>query len=79
MQAAKSIQKRGSFISGFKKHWRLLVFALPALVYIIIFHYLPMYGIVIAFEDFKPYIPASGARACHRHRVGGLGRGRRHD
>lgn len=61
MQAAKSIQKRGSFISGFKKHWRLLVFALPALVYIIIFHYLPMYGIVIAFEDFKPYMGYMGS------------------
>lgn len=37
------------------RHWQLYVLILPALLYIIIFHYLPIYGIIIAFEDFKPY------------------------
>ena len=33
--------------------WQLYVMVLPALVYIIMFHYKPMYGITIAFKDFS--------------------------
>lgn len=37
-----------------KKHWQLyLVFLIP-LAYIIIFHYVPMYGVTLAFKDFSP-------------------------
>ncbi|NOU76869.1 ABC transporter permease subunit [Paenibacillus sp. LMG 31458] len=34
------------------KNWELYVFALPAIAYFIIFHYIPLYGIQIAFKDF---------------------------
>ena len=34
--------------------WQLYVLILPAFVYIILFHYLPMYGIVIAIQDYNP-------------------------
>ncbi|MCJ8008507.1 ABC transporter permease [Lederbergia wuyishanensis] len=34
------------------KSWQLYVFLLPALTYFIIFHYIPMYGVQIAFKDF---------------------------
>jgi putative aldouronate transport system permease protein len=33
----------------------LYVMILPGLLYFIIFKYLPMFGLVIAFQDFKPY------------------------
>jgi len=33
--------------------WQLYLLILPALVYLIIFNYLPMYGVQIAFRDFK--------------------------
>jgi len=33
--------------------WQLYLLILPALVYIVIFNYLPMYGVQIAFRDFK--------------------------
>lgn len=36
-----------------RKNWLLYLFLLPALVYIIIFQYAPLYGIQIAFRDFK--------------------------
>lgn len=36
-----------------RQRWQLLVFVLPAFLYILIFDYRPMYGIVIAFQDFK--------------------------
>ncbi len=35
-----------------KRHWRLYVLITPVLVYFAIFHYLPMYGVQIAFKDF---------------------------
>jgi putative aldouronate transport system permease protein len=33
--------------------WQLYLLILPAMVYIVIFNYLPMYGVQIAFRDFK--------------------------
>lgn len=44
-----------------RRHWRLLVFVVPALTYIVIFHYLPIYGVIIAFEDFKPHLGYMGS------------------
>ncbi|MFK7695235.1 ABC transporter permease [Paenibacillus sp. HJGM_3] len=34
------------------KNWELYAFALPTLAYFIIFHYIPMYGVQIAFKDY---------------------------
>ena len=33
--------------------WQLFVLLLPGLAYLIIFHYLPMYGVQIAFKDYR--------------------------
>lgn len=40
-----------------KKNYVLYLLLLPAVIYIILFHYAPMYGIQMAFRD---YIPAKG-------------------
>ena len=34
----------------------LWLLAVPAIVYYILFHYLPMYGLLIAFKDFSPFL-----------------------
>ena len=34
--------------------WQVYLLILPVLVYILIFNYAPMYGIVMAFQNFKP-------------------------
>ena len=44
---SKSIWKR------IRKCWQLYLFILPALLYILLFCYKPMYGILIAFKDFS--------------------------
>ena len=40
-----------------RHNWQLYLIFLPALVYYIVFHYAPMYGVQIAFRN---YIPAKG-------------------
>ncbi len=37
-----------------RKYWQLYLCLIPVLAYFIIFHYLPMYGVQIAFRDFNP-------------------------
>jgi len=39
---------------NFKKTWILYVFVLPPMLYLFILHYIPLYGIQIAFKNFKP-------------------------
>ena len=44
---------RASFLVSFKKHWRLHVLALPVLVYLLIFSYAPMFGVILGFENYS--------------------------
>ena len=49
-------QKNNTFLSGFKgykKHGALVLMFLPVIAYFIIFKYIPMYGLTIAFKDYK--------------------------
>lgn len=46
-------QKRRRLVRALKRNWVLYVFLLPSLVYIILFCYWPMYGLQIAFRNFK--------------------------
>lgn len=39
--------------SYLKNNWQLYVLILPAVIYFFIFNYLPLYGIQIAFKDYK--------------------------
>jgi len=41
------------FIKEIKKNWELILLALPAIILLILFKYLPMAGIIIAFEDYQ--------------------------
>lgn len=41
------------FVYSLRNHWQLYVLVLPAVLYFFIFNYLPMYGIQIAFKDYK--------------------------
>ena len=41
-------------IAYLARAWPLYVMLLPALVHLAVFHYYPMYGVVIAFQDFNP-------------------------
>lgn len=53
---AHAVNMTSSRFNKLKKNvllnWRLYVFLLPALIYFTVFHYIPMYGVQIAFKDF---------------------------
>lgn len=53
LQGAVS-DRRGSTLSrrNIRKHRGLLLMLVPALVYYVVFHYVPMYGAQIAFRDY---------------------------
>ena len=45
--------RRESLFSRFIHQWQIQVFALAGILYLILFSYLPMFGIVIAFKSYK--------------------------
>src|SRR5437763_1788885 len=49
------------FRREFTRNKELYLIALPVIAYYIIFHYLPMYGAIIAFKDFTPAAGISGS------------------
>lgn len=55
------VVKKKSFVQIFKKNWQLYIFILPALLYFLIFHYGPMYGIQIAFKNYVPSLGIWGS------------------
>ena len=45
--------KKWNSLSMLKKNWVCYLFVLPMLLYVILFSYVPMYGIQLAFKDFR--------------------------
>ena len=44
--------KKSGWKKDFKRHKMLYLLSLPTLIFLIIFHYIPIYGIQLAFKDF---------------------------
>ncbi len=56
--AGVSAGRLGQRLSWPRRLWRdrvLLLLALPGLALLVVFHYLPWLGNVVAFEDYQPY------------------------
>lgn len=56
MQQAQQItqqKRKGSFGRYVRMHPWLYLMMIPGLLYILLFHYVPMYGVVIAFQKFN--------------------------
>ncbi len=51
----------GGFIGIIKHNWRLYVLMLPALAWLAVFMYRPMYGVLLAFKDYKPKLGITGS------------------
>ncbi len=48
--------------NSFKSTWMLYLLVLPAVVYIFLFSYMPMYGVQIAFRNFRPSKGITGSK-----------------
>ncbi|MBE7683223.1 MULTISPECIES: ABC transporter permease [Paenibacillus] len=46
-------KRQHPFIKSLKKHWELYLLVLPPVLYLLIFKYIPMVGVQIAFKDFS--------------------------
>jgi len=49
----KKVKKKDSWAKDFKKNWQVYLTFIPAFVFFVVLSYIPMYGIVMAFENFK--------------------------
>lgn len=58
---SKNTNKSNKIINRLKKDYQIYLLALPAIIYVIIFNYIPMYGIQIAFKDFTIGAGISGS------------------
>jgi putative aldouronate transport system permease protein len=50
-----------SRVKSILENYELYLFLLPAIIYFIVFQYIPMYGVLIAFKDFTPSLGILGS------------------
>src|SRR5690625_527296 len=54
-------RRKGRPGSSIWRHKTLYLMALPGIVYFLVFKYLPMGGLVIAFQDYMPFMGVTGS------------------
>ncbi len=52
----RSSQRRRSFRARLARDWPLLAMTAPAALLLLVFHYVPTLGSVIAFQDYNPFL-----------------------
>lgn len=60
-QAALGITRRGKRNDSYKQPWMLHFMVLPAVISVFIFCYIPMSGILMAFQDYKAALGITGS------------------
>ena len=54
--------RRETVLRDLKRNRHIYLMLVPVLLYYVVFHYLPMYGVVIAFQDFNPIRGVFGSK-----------------
>ena len=49
-----TVLKKKSICSRIASQWELYVFLLPAMIFLFVFAYGPMYGLLLAFKNYLP-------------------------
>ncbi|WP_163580288.1 ABC transporter permease [Gracilibacillus saliphilus] len=62
-EEAKQVKKmkRSETWRRVKRNKMIYLMILPGLIYFLIYKYLPMYGLIISFQDYKPYLGILGS------------------
>lgn len=50
-----------SLVRDLHKNWRLHLFVLPGIILTLIFAYIPMGGLIMAFQNYKPWLGITGS------------------
>ncbi len=69
MHSNETFKKR--FVKDMKRNWTLYALAIPMIVFYILFAYKPMYGVLIAFKEYKPrlgFVGSPWVGLAHFHR-----------
>lgn len=53
---AKRVDSRKDFINHARKQKGLILIAFPFFIYFLIFSYLPLWGLTMAFQNYKPHL-----------------------
>ncbi|WP_229073086.1 sugar ABC transporter permease [Actinoplanes sp. DH11] len=53
---AAPVPRQLSFSARLRRDWPLLLMCLPAMALLLVFHYVPALGNVIAFQDYNPFV-----------------------
>lgn len=64
--------KRLNFRVRLRRDWPLIVMTLPGALLLLVFHYVPTLGNVIAFQDFQPFAGDSAIDAIFQSRIIGF-------
>lgn len=55
-------KKEGAWKKDFKQNYSLYLIFLPIIVFFAVFSYAPMFGVLAAFQDYKPILGISGSQ-----------------
>ena len=59
-QTAHARVKRGKFGRSLRKTMAITIMMLPGAIWLLVIRYLPMIGILMAFQNYRPYVPNPG-------------------
>ncbi|WP_168120035.1 ABC transporter permease subunit [Paenibacillus sp. HB172176] len=54
-------RREGGTLKHFRRYWDLYLILLPGLLHLILFRYVPLWGILIAFQDYSPFAGMKGS------------------
>ena len=57
----KKLRKKNIYLSDLKRNYFIYLMAVPVVLYYVVFHYAPMYGLIISFKDFSPRLGIMGS------------------
>jgi len=60
-KAAMRARAQEELIKRIKRYWQLYLLVLPPIITTFIWHYIPLYGVVIGFKDFSPKLNILGS------------------
>jgi putative aldouronate transport system permease protein len=55
-RSARASRRRTSWRARLHRDWQLLVLTAPAILLLLVFHYVPLLANVIAFQDYSPFV-----------------------